>query len=75
MLKTLMIIGSLAGVLSITSQGRGQALPTATAKGSLQVGAGYTYAKPDYGQQSIKGASGFVDFDFGLHVGLEADIH
>jgi len=75
MLKTFLRLGSLAGVLLIPSLGRAQALPTATAAGSLQIGAGYTYANPDYGQKSIAGASGFADFDFGEHLGVEADVH
>jgi opacity protein-like surface antigen len=75
MLKTLMMAGALASVLCLTSLGRAQALPTATANGSLQIGAGYTYANPDYGQKSIMGASGFADFDFGQHFGVEADVH
>ncbi len=74
-MKTVAIIAALACVLSCTVSAPAQALPTATAKASLQVGAGYTLARPDYGQKSIQGASGFADFDFGTHVGLEADIH
>jgi opacity protein-like surface antigen len=74
-LKTLTIIGCFACVLSVATSARAQALPTATARGNLQVGAGYTYAKPDYGQLSIKGGSIFADFDFAEHVGVEADIH
>jgi opacity protein-like surface antigen len=74
-LKTVAIIAALACVLSCTASAPAQALPTATAKASLQVGVGYTDARPDYGQKSIQGASGFADFDFGLHVGVEADIH
>ena len=75
MLKTLTIIGCLAWVLCAPVSGRAQALPTATSKGSLQVGGGVTLANPDYGQKDIAGVSGFVDFDFGLHVGVEADVH
>jgi outer membrane protein with beta-barrel domain len=75
MLKTLMTIGALAGVLAASSMARAQALPTATAAGNLQVGAGYTYAKPDYGTESIKGASAFLDFDFRPHIGIEAAYH
>jgi hypothetical protein len=75
MLKTFMMIGAFASVLSVTSTGRAQALPTATAKGSFQVGLGYTVAQPDYGQQNLQGVSGFADFDFGLHLGVEADVH
>jgi Outer membrane protein beta-barrel domain len=75
MLKNFLMIGAFASVLSLTAMGRAQALPTATAKGSFQVGAGYTYADPDYGQKSIQGVSAFANFDIGLHAGLEADMH
>ena len=75
MLKTLMTIGSLAGVLSLTSIGYAQALPTATGHGSLQAGGGFSLAMPDYGQKNIKGISAFGDFDFTPHIGVEADIH
>ena len=75
MLKNFKLLVALAFVLSLTSPGHTQALPTASAVGSLQIGGGYTYAKPDYGQFTIKGISGFANFDFGQHVGIEADIH
>jgi hypothetical protein len=75
MLKILKRIGVLAAALAAASVAHAQALPTATAKGSFQVGAGYTQANPDYGQKNIKGVSAFSDFDFGLHFGVEADFH
>jgi hypothetical protein len=75
MLKTLMMIGAFATVLSFSTMGKAQALPTATAKGSLQAGVGYTYADPDYGQKGIQGVSGFADFDFAKYIGVEADVH
>jgi hypothetical protein len=75
MLKKLMMSGSLAFLLSASVYGRTQALPTATARGALQIGVGPTYAKPDYGQDAIKGVSGWADFDFSTHVGVEAAIH
>ena len=74
MLKTFLTIGLLAGVVSIASVAHAQALPTAVAKLNVQVGGGYTLAAPDYGP-SIQGGSGFVDFDFRPHFGVEADIH
>jgi opacity protein-like surface antigen len=73
--KNLKTLGLLAGVLSICSLGNAQAKPTAVAKGSLQVGGGVSYASPDYGQESIKGVSGFIDFDFTPHLGLEGAVH
>jgi hypothetical protein len=75
MLKTLMTIGSLACVLSLTCMGRAQALPTATGRGAVQAGIGYTVATPDYGQFRIQGISGFADLDLGMHWGVEGDIH
>jgi Outer membrane protein beta-barrel domain len=75
MLKNLIMIGTLVAVLSLSTMGRAQALPTATARGVLQAGVGYTIANPDYGQQNIKGVSGWVDFDFGTHVGVEAMVN
>lgn len=75
MLKTFKMIGALASVLSVAAIAHGQALPTATAAGSFQVGAGFTYANPDYGQKGIQGFSAFADFDLGLHFGVEADAH
>jgi outer membrane protein with beta-barrel domain len=73
--KTLSIMGALACIISIPSSALAQAMPTATARGSLQFGAGYTYAKPDFGSKAWQGISGFADFDFSSHVGVEADIH
>jgi opacity protein-like surface antigen len=75
MLKNLMKIGSLAGVLSLTSIGGAQALPTATGHGGLQVGVGWSYVEPDYGQKAIQGVTAFGDFDFLPHIGVEAEYH
>jgi hypothetical protein len=74
-LKSLTILGRLLCVLLPAAMGDSQALTTASAKGSLQLGTGFTYARPDYGQFAIQGISGFADFDFGAHVGVEADFH
>jgi opacity protein-like surface antigen len=75
MLKTLMTIGSLAGVLSLASVGHAQALPTATGRGSLKVGAGWSYAEPDYGQKSIQGGTIYADLGLSPHIGAEAEYH
>ncbi|MGA2438161.1 MAG: outer membrane beta-barrel protein [Acidobacteriaceae bacterium] len=52
-----------------------QANPTASRSGDLQIGAGYTIAKPDYGQQSFQGFTAYADFDLRSHLGLEAEFH
>jgi opacity protein-like surface antigen len=75
MLKNLMIAGSLASLLFLAPSAKAQALPTALARGELQVGGGYSIAGSDYGQRKIQGISAFADFDVRLHVGLEADAH
>lgn len=75
MRKTIISIGALACVLCLTSIGGAQAKPTATTTAVVQVGGGYSYARPDYGQRSIQGISAFADYDIGLHYGVEADFH
>lgn len=75
MLKTLKTFALPAFLLAFPSLGHAQALPTAVARVSLQAGGGYSYAEPDYGQKSIQGGSGFVDFDFRPHFGVEGDVH
>lgn len=75
MLKTLIAIGTIAGILSVGSAANGQAMPTAVAKGLLQVGGGYTLVMPDYGQKNVQGVTAFADFDFRPHFGVEAEYH
>lgn len=74
-MKNLIIIGVLASMFCITASARAQAMPTATAAGGLQIGGGYSYVKPDYGTNSWQGFTGFADFDFASHLGIEADVH
>ncbi len=69
------IAGWIACMFFAASVCQAQSLPTAEAKASLWIGGGLTYANPDYGQKPIEGVSGFADFDFGRHLGIEADIH
>lgn len=73
---SLRVIGGVGLVLScLPSSGRAQALPTAKGGGRLQVGLGFAYARSDYAQKPIEGVSGFADFDFTDHLGVETDIH
>ena len=53
----------------------GQAAPTASRSGDLQVGAGFTTASPDYGPDRIRGFAFYSDFDFPRHYGVEVDFH
>ena len=86
MRKTLIAIASLACLLWLPSLGRAQALPTASGLGRLQIGAGFSYAIPDfwtqpynsdpqYAFQSIGGVTGFGDYYITSHFGVEADFH
>ena len=75
MLRNWMIVGSLASLLSLASTGNAQTLPTALAKGELQVGGGYSISSSDYGQAKIQGFSGFADYDILVHWGVVGDIH
>jgi Outer membrane protein beta-barrel domain len=65
----------LASLLSASAVGRAQATAAGTGQASLQIGAGVSLAKPDYGNTNIEGISGFVDYDFATHLGVEADLH
>lgn len=53
----------------------GQAVPTATRAGALQIGAGASYVTPDYTESTDKGPSVYATFDFTQHIGVEATIH
>ena len=51
-----------------------QAVPTATRRGDLQIGAGYSDAASDYGNH-FTGYNIYGDFDFLTHFGAEAEFH
>jgi len=53
----------------------GQALPTASRAGDLQIGGGFGLAYPDYTFSKFTGFVGYGDFDFREHFGVEADFH
>ncbi len=58
---------------SLASQG--QAIPAAMRTGQVQVGAGFSFAIPDYGPTYIKGFTAYADADLKHRLGLEADVH
>ncbi len=53
----------------------GQALPTASRAGDLQLGGGFAGANPDYSPDHFYGFALYGDFDFKEHYGFEADFH
>ena len=75
--RTSLAIGwlALAMLLGSSSLLRAQAIPTAARAGDLQIGVGYTIAKPDYGQQNFQGLTAYADFDLRSHLGFEAEFH
>jgi Outer membrane protein beta-barrel domain len=52
-----------------------QAIPTASRTADVQVGVGYSIARPDYVQQTFPGFAVYGDFDFRPHIGVEAEYH
>jgi opacity protein-like surface antigen len=52
-----------------------QAVPTASRTGDVQIGAGYSIARPDYVQQTFPGFGAYADFDFRPHIGVEGEFH
>lgn len=52
-----------------------QAIPTASRVADAQVGVGYSFASPDYVQQTFQGYAIYGDFDFKRHLGVEAEFH
>jgi hypothetical protein len=73
-LKLHTLIGCFACVLGLTTWSHAQAVPAASKPSRLQLGAGFTYARPDY-STPIKGISAYGDFDFTHHLGIEGDLH
>ena len=68
------LIGCFACVLGLSTLAHAQAVPTATRSTHIQVGAGFNYARSDYGQ-SIKGLTVYGDYDFVRNLGIEGDLH
>lgn len=68
------LIGCFACVLGLTTWSNAQAVPAASRPTRLQLGGGFTYARPDY-DRPIKGISAYGDFDFTRHLGIEGDLH
>jgi hypothetical protein len=51
----------------------GQARPTATRTGDLQIGAAFAYNYPDYTEHKFQGYTIYGDLDFGEHFGIEGE--
>lgn len=69
------LIGLFIFSLSLSTLSHAQAVPMATRLGSVQVGAGFSFAISDYGPTYIKGYTIYGDADLWRRVGIEADVH
>jgi hypothetical protein len=75
-LKRLLFLFSIAFLLGTTAPSlQAQAIPTAVRNSSIQLGAGYSFASPDYGRKKIQGYTIYGTFNFTRHWGIEGDIH
>jgi Outer membrane protein beta-barrel domain len=74
-LKRHYILGLFVSVLGLSASLHAQAVPTASRPIRLQVGAGFTFATPDYGQSKIQGFTGFADLDLKHRLGIELEYH
>lgn len=63
----------LAGLT--VSRLHGQASPTASRVGDLQIGAMFNLASPDYRPETFKGYGFYTTYDFRYHVGIEGEFH
>jgi hypothetical protein len=71
----LIAILAIALLLCGASLLHAQATSTASRAGDLQIGVGFSTAKPDYGPQSFQGVTAYVDFTRHSYLGLEAEFH
>ena len=60
-------------LLGGTSMLHAQASPTASRRGDLQIGGGYTNANTDYVPNRVNGGTAYFTYDFKPHFGIEGD--
>ncbi len=63
----------LLAVLGAAVASHAQASPTASRVGDLQIGAGFSNGNSDYLPQRLNGFTGYADFDFRSHIGVEGE--
>lgn len=63
------------GLLTAGLAAHGQALPTATRGGVLEVGVGYSFGRTDIFTDTVTGGTVFASFDLNDHLGVQADAH
>ena len=76
MLKRHALFACFACVFGLTTWSHAQAVPTASrGVGTIQVGVGLTFVKPDYTIETAKGVAAYADYDFTQHIGVEGEVH
>lgn len=66
---------AFACILGAASMLHGQAIPTASRVGSIQAGAGWFLANPDFAQTRIQGLVFYSDLDLAPSYGVEGEFH
>jgi len=61
------------GLVATPAMLLGQAKPTASRAGDLQIGGGFSNANTDYVPNRVNGPTIYVDFDFYKHFGVEGE--
>ena len=68
-------IFTLICLTGFTARLHGQASPTASRAGDLQIGAMFNLANTDYRPENFKGYGFYSTYDFKYHVGIEGEFH
>jgi hypothetical protein len=75
----ILVISRILLLLSLVCFGvtrlHGQAIPTASSGGDLQIGAMFSLANTDYRPDKFKGYGFYTTFDFRYHLGIEGEFH
>jgi len=66
---------ALSVLLGLAAPLLSQAIPTASRAADVQVGIGYSGARPGYVQRTFPGITAYADIDFRTHLGVEAEFH
>ena len=69
------IISGVAFAIAFAQAALSQASAAGVRAGDLQVGGSFSFAKPDYGQDNLRGYGFYSSFDFKPNYGVEIDFH
>ena len=66
---------ALSVLLGLAAPLLSQAIPTASRTADVQIGIGYSGARPGYVPRTFPGITAYADIDFRPHLGVEAEFH